>query len=98
MLGSKKQREPRAGYRCSFCGKHQDMVERLIAGPGGIYICDECVALCQEIIQEEQATKQAARMVEVEVTQTLLCSACDTRCSDTHHFCFNCGQKLVSTT
>lgn len=38
--------------RCSFCGKSQDQVKRLIAGPN-VYICDECVELCQEIIQEE---------------------------------------------
>jgi len=40
-------------YRCSFCGKNQDQVERLIAGPGAVYICDECVELCREIIDEE---------------------------------------------
>jgi ATP-dependent Clp protease ATP-binding subunit ClpX len=40
-------------YRCSFCGKSQDQVRRLIAGPNRVYICDECVALCQEIIAEE---------------------------------------------
>lgn len=39
-------------YKCSFCGKHQDQVKRIIAGPG-VYICDECVELCSEIIQEE---------------------------------------------
>ena len=33
--------------RCSFCGKHQDQVKRMIAGPG-VYICDECVNLCVE--------------------------------------------------
>ncbi|MEZ0535629.1 ATP-dependent Clp protease ATP-binding subunit ClpX [Caldicellulosiruptoraceae bacterium PP1] len=38
--------------RCSFCGKSQDEVRRLIAGPG-VYICDECVELCSEIISEE---------------------------------------------
>ncbi|MBP2026567.1 ATP-dependent Clp protease ATP-binding subunit ClpX [Acetoanaerobium pronyense] len=38
--------------RCSFCGKSQDQVKRLIAGPN-VYICDECVELCQEIIKEE---------------------------------------------
>jgi ATP-dependent Clp protease ATP-binding subunit ClpX len=38
--------------RCSFCGKAQDQVKRLIAGPG-VYICDECIDLCQEIIEEE---------------------------------------------
>lgn len=38
--------------RCSFCGKPQDQVRRLIAGPN-VYICNECVELCQEIIEEE---------------------------------------------
>ena len=38
---------------CSFCGKRQDQVRRLIAGPGPVFICDECVALCNEIIAEE---------------------------------------------
>jgi len=37
---------------CSFCGKGRDRVQRLIAGPGGIFICDECVRLCNEIIAE----------------------------------------------
>ena len=39
--------------RCSFCGKTQDQVRKLIAGPGGAYICDECVDICAEIIEEE---------------------------------------------
>ncbi len=38
--------------KCSFCGKSQDQVRRLIAGPN-VYICDECIELCQEIIEEE---------------------------------------------
>lgn len=38
--------------KCSFCGKSQDQVKRLVAGPG-VYICDECIELCQEIIEEE---------------------------------------------
>ncbi len=46
----------RMTYRCSFCGKSQDQVQRLIAGPGGVYICDECIDLCREIIEEEQTT------------------------------------------
>ena len=37
---------------CSFCGKARDSVQRLIAGPGGIFICDECVRLCDVIIAE----------------------------------------------
>lgn len=39
--------------RCSFCGKAQDQVKRLIVGPNGVAICDECVSLCNEIIAEE---------------------------------------------
>ena len=39
--------------KCSFCGKAQDAVRKLIAGPDGIYICDECISLCSEIIEEE---------------------------------------------
>jgi ATP-dependent protease Clp ATPase subunit len=44
-----------ADYRCSFCGKQQDQVRKLIAGGGANrpIICDECVALCREIIDEE---------------------------------------------
>ena len=38
--------------KCSFCGKSQDQVKKLIAGPG-VYICDECVDLCNEILDEE---------------------------------------------
>ena len=39
--------------RCSFCGKTQEQVHKLIAGPSGTYICDECVAICADIIDEE---------------------------------------------
>ena len=39
-------------YKCSFCGKSQDEVKKLIAGPG-VFICDECVSLCNSIIEEE---------------------------------------------
>ncbi|MGH2459958.1 MAG: ATP-dependent Clp protease ATP-binding subunit ClpX [Chloroflexota bacterium] len=46
---------PRGQYHCSFCGKGQESVRRLIAGPGSVYICDECVELCREIIDEEQS-------------------------------------------
>jgi hypothetical protein len=43
-----------ADYRCSFCGKRQDQVRKLIAGPTlNIMICDQCVALCSEIVHDE---------------------------------------------
>ncbi|MFL0458127.1 ATP-dependent Clp protease ATP-binding subunit ClpX [Brachybacterium paraconglomeratum] len=47
-------------FKCSFCGKSQKQVERLISGPG-VYICEECIELCNEIIAEEiQAAQPAA--------------------------------------
>ena len=44
-------REPR--IHCSFCGKTEDQVHKLIAGPGNAFICDECVGICTEILEEE---------------------------------------------
>ena len=46
--------------RCSFCGKTEDHVRKLLSGPNGVYICDECVALCNEILQEEFPEDDAA--------------------------------------
>ncbi len=51
----------RVQYHCSFCGKNQDQVKRLIAGPGAVYICDECVELCREIIVEEGGSSATPR-------------------------------------
>jgi ATP-dependent Clp protease ATP-binding subunit ClpX len=51
MPGSRRNRTQQ--YVCSFCGKSQEQVRRLIAGPGSVYICDECVELCHEIVEEE---------------------------------------------
>ena len=45
-------REEKGQLKCSFCGKSQEQVRKLIAGPG-VYICDECIELCNEIIEEE---------------------------------------------
>ena len=54
-------------YACSFCGKPHAAVQRLIAGPKGVFICNECVALCNKILDpheppsagdEERATAQ----------------------------------------
>src|SRR5690554_2754528 len=44
--------EDKKQLKCSFCGKTQEQVRRLVAGPN-VYICDECIELCQEIIDEE---------------------------------------------
>ncbi len=39
---------------CSFCGKPKELVKRLVAGPNGIYICDECIDVCREILKEDE--------------------------------------------
>ena len=44
---------PDNDVRCSFCGKSQGQVRRLLAGPNGVYICDECIDLCADILDEE---------------------------------------------
>ncbi len=49
--------EERGKFRCSFCGKTQDQVRKLIAGPN-VYICDECVDICAEIVEEEFETDE----------------------------------------
>ena len=52
--------DPSGELVCSFCGKSQDEVKKLIAGPS-VYICDECVSLCNEIIQEEYDQKEKSK-------------------------------------
>jgi hypothetical protein len=63
-------------YRCSFCGKAQTEVKTLVSGPG-VFICDECVQLCQEIIAKEVATAVSTQTVpgllpDNAATETLL--------------------------
>jgi len=48
--------------KCSFCGKRQDDVERLIAGPDRVFICDECVRLCGEILRDPPRAPTARTM------------------------------------
>lgn len=50
--------------RCSFCNKSEDQVRKLIAGPGGVFICDDCVEICSEIIEEELAEEYAQEGTE----------------------------------
>src|SRR5256712_693802 len=49
-------RNARGEEFCSFCNRSQDQVNRLIAGPDSVFICDECVELCREILEEERTT------------------------------------------
>jgi ATP-dependent Clp protease ATP-binding subunit ClpX len=58
MFGRSQRRREIA--RCSFCGKSQEQVFTLIGGPDDIIICDECVTLCAQIIQERRAAERKA--------------------------------------
>ena len=63
--------------KCSFCGKTQDQVKKLIAGPE-VYICDECVELCNEILDEEffeNKEKEGASKEEAESLKAKLVEA-----------------------
>ena len=51
--------------RCSFCNKTQDQVRKLIAGPAGVYICDECVDICADIIEEEYEDEPEVEEMEI---------------------------------
>ena len=59
-----KHVDDKAAVKCSFCGKSQDEVQRIIAGPG-VYICTECIELCQEIIDEDLETVQDAETTDI---------------------------------
>src|SRR3954470_15470172 len=61
----------RLQYQCSFCAKSQDQVKKLIAGPGAVYICDECVELWREIIEEEVGPAKAKTGQKVPPPKTL---------------------------
>ena len=60
MTTSGTSKGPKVPYRCSFCGKSQEQARKLIAGQG-VYICDECINLCQEIIEEEMLEQPKAK-------------------------------------
>ena len=45
--------DDRQAVSCSFCGKGQKQVRKMISGPSGVYICDECIELCAELVEEE---------------------------------------------
>ncbi len=70
-----RKNNPSGDLVCSFCGKSQDEVKKLIAGPS-VYICDECVSLCSEIIQEEYGQEEKEKQKELlpkpqEINKTL---------------------------
>ena len=68
MYDNTNSNEP---VRCSFCGKAQEEVRKIVAGPG-VYICDECIELCKEIIDEEFYEEAIREFTEVPKPQELL--------------------------
>ncbi|MGE8206061.1 ATP-dependent protease ATP-binding subunit ClpX [Heyndrickxia sp. NPDC080065] len=56
--------------KCSFCGKTQDQVRKLVAGPG-VYICDECIELCTEIVEEELGTEEEVEFKDIPKPQEI---------------------------
>lgn len=59
-----KFNEEKGQLKCSFCGKDQESVRKLVAGPG-VYICDECIDLCTEIVEEEIGMDEDVEMEEI---------------------------------
>lgn len=53
--------------RCSFCNKSQNQVKKLIAGPAGVYICDECVEICEDILEEELEEEEDSALQEQDI-------------------------------
>lgn len=59
-----KFNDEKGQLKCSFCGKSQDQVRKLVAGPG-VYICDECIELCTEIVEEELGHEEELDLKDV---------------------------------
>ncbi|MBP3038256.1 ATP-dependent protease ATP-binding subunit ClpX [Bacillaceae bacterium Marseille-Q3522] len=59
-----KFNDEKGQLKCSFCGKTQDQVRKLVAGPG-VYICDECIELCMEIVEEELGTEEEVEFKDI---------------------------------
>lgn len=65
-----KFNEEKGQLKCSFCGKSQDQVRKLVAGPG-VYICDECIDLCTEIVEEELGNEEELELKEIPKPQEI---------------------------
>lgn len=66
-----KFNEDEENLKCSFCGKDQDQVKKLVAG-SGVYICNECIELCSEIVEEELAQSQPEELEELPTPKEIM--------------------------
>ena len=74
--------------RCSFCGKHISQVGRLLAGPGKVYVCDECIALYREHLEQDETPLYSNGSF------SHICPSCGTRAPVSHKYCYNCGLRF----
>ena len=65
-----KFNEEKGQLKCSFCGKSQEQVRKLVAGPG-VYICDECIELCNEIVEEELGVEEEVEFKDIPKPQEI---------------------------
>lgn len=73
---------------CSFCRKSQDQVGHLTAGPGDVFICNECVDLYRKHIEERAGEALPMKTI------TQVCGSCGIRVPVSHHYCYNCGSPF----
>lgn len=66
-----KFNDENGNLKCSFCGKPQEQVRKLVAGPG-VYICDECIDLCSEIVVEELGTEEEVELKDIPTPKEIL--------------------------
>ena len=66
-----KFNDEKGNLKCSFCGKPQEQVRKLVAGPG-VYICDECIELCSEIVVEELGIEEEIEFKEIPKPKEIL--------------------------
>ncbi|NBH29826.1 ATP-dependent Clp protease ATP-binding subunit ClpX [Staphylococcus warneri] len=66
-----KFNEDEENLKCSFCGKDQDQVKKLVAG-SGVYICNECIELCSEIVEEELAQNSSEELTELPTPKEIM--------------------------
>ncbi|MGM9966260.1 ATP-dependent protease ATP-binding subunit ClpX [uncultured Rummeliibacillus sp.] len=66
-----KFNDEKGNLKCSFCGKPQEQVRKLVAGPG-VYICDECIDLCSEIVVEELGTEEEVELKDIPKPKEIL--------------------------
>ena len=76
---------------CSFCGKPKELANRLIAGPNGVYICDECIEICKEVLNEEKVK----RGDPVEVVKLMKPAEIKARLDEVHHRAGLCQARAL---